>query len=208
MRRRLQAVKPQLRFLWALRVLPPRIALFQWRAMRLALRIGDEFTVASATRPDNLRALLRAARGCRHTVELGTGTAWTSISLLLADKQRRMVSYDQFEHPQREQYLRLAGAGVSRRLRFVTAPGEQGPCEDRIVDLLYIDSSHTREDTIREVEAWRPALGPRAVIVFDDYDHPDYPGVREAVAELALDGERRAHLFVVAATSGRAAKPA
>jgi predicted O-methyltransferase YrrM len=197
---------------WALRVLPPRIALFQWRAMRLAVRIGDGFTVVSATRPDNLRALLRAAHGCRHAVELGTGTAWTSISLLLADKQRELVSYDPFERPEREQYLRLAGADVSRRLRFVNAPGEQGPREDRIVDLLYIDSSHNREDTIREVEAWRPALGPGAVIVFDDYDHPDYAGVREAVAELGLDGEQRAHLFVVvavsAAASGRAAKPA
>jgi hypothetical protein len=46
------------------------------------------------------------------------------------------------------------------------------------------------------------------VIVFDDYDHPDYPGVREAVAELGLDGVQRAHLFVAAATSGGAAKPA
>jgi predicted O-methyltransferase YrrM len=189
-------------------VLPPRIALFQWRAMRLALRIGDEFTVVSATRPDNLRALLGAARGCRQAVELGTGTAWTSISLLLADKQRELVSYDPFERPERERYLRLAGADVRRRLRFVGAPGEQGPSEDRVVDLLYIDSSHTREGTIREVEAWRSALGPGAVIVFDDYEHPDYPGVREAVAELGLDGEQRAHLFVAAAPGGRVAKPA
>jgi predicted O-methyltransferase YrrM len=189
-------VKQQLRFLWALRVLPPRIALFQWRAMRLARRIGDDFSVISATRPKNLRVLLRAARGRRQTVELGTGTGWTSISLLLADKHRELVSYDPCERPEREQYLRLAGGAVRRRLQFITAPGEQGPREDRTVDLLYIDSSHERAPTVAEVQAWRPTLAPGALIVFDDYDHPDYPGVREAVAELGLEGESRAHLFV------------
>src|SRR5205807_4816552 len=86
-------VKRRLRFLWALRVLPPRVALFQWRAMRLALRTEDGFSVVSRTRPENLRVLLSASRGRRRVVELGTGTAWTSISLLLADKRRELVSY-------------------------------------------------------------------------------------------------------------------
>jgi hypothetical protein len=39
-------------------------------------------------------------------------------------------------------------------------------------------------------------LAPGAPIVFDDYGHPDYPGVAEAVAELGLTGELRGTLFV------------
>jgi hypothetical protein len=39
-------------------------------------------------------------------------------------------------------------------------------------------------------------LAPGAVVVFDDYLHPGYPGVREAVAELELAGEPRGTLFV------------
>jgi predicted O-methyltransferase YrrM len=193
---RLRRARRRLRFLWALRVLPPRIALFQWRAMRLARRIGDDFSVVSATRPDKLRVLLRAAAGRRHVVELGTGTAWTSISLLLADPARELVSYDPVERTERELYLRLASRSVRDRLRLVKSSGAAGPQGRQTVDLLYIDSSHEREDTIREVEVWRPALSPGAVIVFDDFDHPVYPGVREAVAQLRLAGEQRGSMFV------------
>ena len=50
--------------------------------------------------------------------------------------------------------------------------------------------------TVAEVRAWRPVLGPGAVIVFDDYTHPDFPGVGEAVAELGLSGDQRGTLFV------------
>jgi len=49
---------------------------------------------------------------------------------------------------------------------------------------------------VRELEAWRPALAPDAVVAFDDYDHPDYPGVREAIEQLGLPGERAGTLFV------------
>jgi hypothetical protein len=34
------------------------------------------------------------------------------------------------------------------------------------------------------------------VIAFHDFDHPDYPGVREAVEELGLTGEVRGGVFV------------
>ena len=64
------------------------------------------------------------------------------------------------------------------------------------VDLLFIDSSHEREPTLAEVAAWRPALAAGALIAFDDYGHPDYPGVAEAVADLGADGEERASLFL------------
>ena len=44
--------------------------------------------------------------------------------------------------------------------------------------------------------AWRPVLAPGATVAFDDYANPDYPGVREAIAELGLAGERRGAMFV------------
>jgi predicted O-methyltransferase YrrM len=129
-------------------------------------------------------------------VELGTGTAWTSISLLLADRERELVSYDPIHRTERNLYLRLVAPELRSRVDFIQAPGSIGPHKPTMIDLLYIDSSHEREDTVREVEAWRRVLLPGALIVFDDFDHPGYPGVREAVAELGLEGEQRAHMFV------------
>jgi len=163
----------------------------------LAAHAGDQFSLVSATRPKKLAVLLDIARGRRRIVELGTGTAWTAISLLLTDRQRSMATYDPLDRPERELYLKLVKPDVRARLAFVQAFGNAGPQDDeRLVDLLFIDSSHSREDTIREVEAWRPVLGNGALVVFDDHNHPDYPGVREAVRELRLEGEERQGMFV------------
>lgn len=183
-------------FLAGLRFFPPRVALFQWRAWRLAWREGDAFSQVSTTRSHRLAALLNAARGHRRVVELGTGTAWTSISLALADRKRVVLTFDPIERPERERYLQLVSPKDRRRLTFVGAAGEDGPRDKETVDLLYIDSAHDRESTMREVQAWQPVLKNGSVIVFDDFAHPEYPGVKEAVRHLGLEGEEHQGLFV------------
>ena len=196
MRKAVKGMRREMEYLAQLRVLPPRVALFQWRARRLASRTEDEFASVSATRPRNLAVLLDAARGRRRVAELGTGSAWTAISLVLADPERVVVTYDPIDRPERERYLRLVSPEVRRRLSFVGVPGDEGPREPGKVDLLYIDSSHARDDTVREVEAWRPALGEGSLVVLDDFGHPAYPGVEEAVRHLGLEGEQRGGLFL------------
>jgi predicted O-methyltransferase YrrM len=162
----------------------------------VAIREGDRFSVVSSKRPQNLAALLDAVRGCRRVAELGTGSAWTSISLLLADRERELVSYDPIHRSERNLYLRLVAPELRSRVDFIHASGSVGPHNLKQIDLLYIDRAYQRGDTIREVEAWRPALAPGALIVFDEFDHPDHPGAREAVNELGLEGEQRANMFV------------
>jgi predicted O-methyltransferase YrrM len=158
--------------------------------------MGDGFSAVSRTEARKLAVLLNAARGRRRVVELGTGTAWTAISLVLADPGREVVSYDPVERPERERYLRLVSPGARRRLMLVGASGDEGPRDSGVVELLYIDSSHHRQDTISEVEAWRLALGEGSLVVFDDFAHPGYPGVEEAVRHLGLVGDQRHGLFV------------
>ena len=178
------------------RALPPQVAWFRSRAGRVARRAGDDFTLLSVTRADELGRLIDLARGRRQVVELGTGTAWTTISLALADRTRRVVSYDPVVWDTRERYLALAGS-ARQRISLVQQPGESGPRPaDAPPDLLFIDSSHEREQTLAEFAAWRDALAPGAVVAFHDYDEPAYPGVTEAVRELGLDGEVFGHLFI------------
>lgn len=206
---RARVIRREARVLATLRALPLKVAAFQWRARRLAVRSGDEFSWQSATRPPKLAALLSVAENRRSVVELGTATGWTSISLLLADPTRTLVSYDLVRRPELDIYLQLVSPSVRRRLQFVCAPGDQGPHGGRQVELLYIDSAHERVATIREVHAWKPALADGAVIVFDDYTHHGYPGIREAVEELGLEGHERDGLFVhhVGAAVGSAHRP-
>jgi predicted O-methyltransferase YrrM len=56
------------------------------------------------------------------------------------------------------------------------------------IGLLYVDGDHTKEGARRDIEAWAPHLAPGAVIAVDDYGHPDWPGVGQAVDELVAEG--------------------
>jgi cephalosporin hydroxylase len=89
--------------------------------------------------------------------------------------------------------MALVDPEVRARIEYVAAPGAFSP---RPVELLYIDSTHDRADALREFEAWRPMLRGGAMVVFDDYAHPEFPGVREAVGQLGLDGWEQDGLFV------------
>ncbi len=189
-------LRQELRSLLALRVLPPRVARFQWQARRLASQSGERFGPMSATGPAKLATLLSLAQGRRYVVELGTACGWTAISLLIADPHREVVSYDPFARREPHLYLDLVAASVRDRLTLVLAGGDTGPRDDRPVDLLYIDTSHERADTIREFQAWRPVLQRGSVVVFDDFTHSEFPGVRQAVQQLELSGEARDGLFV------------
>jgi predicted O-methyltransferase YrrM len=56
------------------------------------------------------------------------------------------------------------------------------------VGLLFVDGDHTKEGARRDIEAWAPNLAPGAIIAVDDYGHPDWPGVGEALDELVAEG--------------------
>src|SRR4029077_11220587 len=135
-------------------------------------------------------------RGRRRVVELGTATGWTAIALALDDPHRLVVSYDVVERPEPQRYLQLVAPSVRERIELVTAPGSDGPRDAATVDMLYIDSSHEREQTVAGGLGGGPVLAGGAPVVFDDYRHPDFPGVSEAIAELGLSGEQCGTLFV------------
>jgi predicted O-methyltransferase YrrM len=185
------------RLLFSLRALPWRVARFYWRARRHARRSGDRFSLASAARPEELAQLLALAAGRQEVVELGTGTAWSAIALALDDRTRRVLSYDPSVRAEREAYLELAGPHARERIELRAEPDTRGPqLGDPPAELLFIDSEHQRRPVLAAFGAWRHALAPGAVVVFHDYGHPDYPGVRQAVGELGLDGRQDGGVFV------------
>ena len=55
--------------------------------------------------------------------------------------------------------------------------------------LLFVDDDHSAEGVHAAFEAWVPHLADGAVIAFDDYGHPDWPGVKQAVDELVDKGQ-------------------
>jgi predicted O-methyltransferase YrrM len=190
-------VRPLARRAPGLLRLPPRVALFQARAMALATRLDDGFALSAATRPGDLASLLRVAGDARVVVELGTATGWTTAAFALASGSRQVVSFDPVVQPNRAAYMDLLPASARSRIRFVQAVGAAGPSAiSEPVDLLFIDSTHERDDTVAEFHAWRSQVAPGATVVFHDFGNPAFPGVEEAVGELGLDGEERAGMYV------------
>ena len=196
-RERAAVVRRELRLLLSLRVLPIRVAWFFWRAWRHARRIGDRFSLVSPARPAELAELAALARGRSTVVELGTGTAWTAISLALAEPACRVISCDPCVRPEREAYLELAGAPVRERIELREEGDGAGPrTGDPLIDLLFIDSSHEREATVSAFLAWRAVLAPGAIVAFHDHGNPGYPGVGQAVEDLNLSGRKRHGLYL------------
>lgn len=176
--------------------MPASVRAFYPRALGLATAQEHDWALDAATAPPDVGELLTLARGRRRIVELGTGPGWTTIALALAEPACRVTSFDPVVHDHRDAYLGLVGPEVRERITFVAAPGAQGAAGHEPVDLLFIDSTHDREATVAEFEAWRPRLASGAIVSFHDYGHPGFPGVAQAVAELGLEGERRGGMFV------------
>jgi predicted O-methyltransferase YrrM len=177
--------------------LPPNVALFFTRARRMAVRRGDDWSLSSATGPRSLNHVLRASRGQRRFVEVGTGTAWTAIASALAEPERRVSSYDPVVRPERDWYLGLAGADARRRIDLIQDVGESGPrSTGERVGFVFIDGSHLRERTIETFEAWSQVLAPGGAIAFHDWQNERYPGVTEAIVALGLRGDVAGDVFL------------
>lgn len=179
----------------ALVQLPRPVASFYRRARRLALSIDDAGTLHGAASPRQVASILKLAKGHEQVVEIGTGAAWTTIALALADPSRRIVSYDPVRHDAVDRYLALAPE-ATRQIDFVKGPGEQ-PLEPVSTGFLFVDGNHEHDSTVATYEAWRDRLEPGAVVVFHDYD-PGWPGVISAVEQLGLRGSAQLGMFVTA----------
>src|SRR5947209_17357603 len=131
--RRLRAMlgrrRRDLEWMWGLRGVRPRVLWFQWRARQFAWRNDDLFSIHSVTRPRDTRVLLELAAGSRRVVELGTGTAWTAITLALDDPNRRVVTYDIPDLSRGigpQHYLQLVDSDARDRIELIVAPGSTG----------------------------------------------------------------------------------
>lgn len=194
--RQFAAVARQL--VW-LALLPRRVAVFQLRALALAVRLRDQWAIDVFTRPRELARLLRLARGRSLVVEAGTAAGWTAAALALAAPRARVVTVDPEVHHTRSRYLGLLPPEARRRIVEVQARAEDGPPAAGPhggVDLMFLDGAHAREHTRAGFEAWRHTLCPGARVAFHDYGDPDFPGVAEAVRDLGLTGEPHGTLFV------------
>ena len=196
LQRRRILVETTRRTILALRVLPRRAALFYVRASLRALRLDDRWSFWSTLPPRELSLLVELTRGRKAVVELGTGTGWTTLVMALSEPQCVVRTYDTLEKPHRAAYLALAAPEARERVVLLNGRGEEAEPPSEPIDLLYVDSNHDRAVVRRSFERWRDSIACGGFAAFDDYANDNYPGVREAIAELGLQGRTAGRLFI------------
>lgn len=113
--------------------------------------------------------LLAASMLPKLSVELGVCGGGGSLHLALGNPKGRVVGVDLvYDHHDQISYITRNYPNFSFRFgdSVEDAPAiaeEFGP-----VDLLFIDTIHTRQRTIQEFEAWHPYLADNYVVCFDD----------------------------------------
>jgi len=187
----------------ALRLLPRRPALYYARASLRALRLDDRWSFWSTLPPRELSVLVELIRDRQAVVELGTGTGWTAAVLALSEPHRVVRTYDTLEKPHRAAYLALADPEARRHIVLLKGRGEEAEPPSDPIDLLYVDSNHDRNVVRRSFERWRDTIACGGFAAFDDYANDNYPGVREAVSELGLQGRTVGRLFIWQKTCGQ-----
>lgn len=55
---------------------------------------------------------------------------------------------------------------------------------DHSIDFVFIDACHDYECVYADIKAWYPKVRPGGYIAGHDYNHPNHPGVKQAVFEL------------------------
>lgn len=80
----------------------------------------------------------------------------------------------------------IVEAGLSNVRLIPAMTTEAARYWDTPIDFLYVDADHSYKGVSADLEAWVPHVKPGGLIVGDDYDHPRYPGVREAWDEFEI----------------------
>lgn len=73
-----------------------------------------------------------------------------------------------------------------KNVNYVIADSEIAAQMDalpRDFDMIFLDAMHTYEDVKADIERWYPRVRSGGLMVFHDYAHPHFPGVKQAVDE-------------------------
>lgn len=78
----------------------------------------------------------------------------------------------------------IVDAGVGANVRLIPAMTmDAAKFWSAPIDFLYVDADHSYMGVWWDLVAWVPHVKPGGLIIGDDYEHPRYPGVRQAFDE-------------------------
>jgi len=149
----------------------------------------------SATRPALIYAM-KHFDSVDSIVEVGVFWGNNAVSLYDNLRPRMMYLVDQykpyaehnfpeskFKNDQRRAVLKMLGFGYPHTFFFLPSI-EAAKVIPNELDLVYIDAAHDKENVMADIRSWWPKVRLGGMLCGHDYDHPDWPSVKEAVKEL------------------------
>jgi hypothetical protein len=116
----------------------------------------------------------------------------TSVARLVGvDPYQHLPNYDDMLNLSQEQFENMFWYTIGRLSRFgerymhVRAPSHEAVRNiDGLADFVYIDANHNYDAVKQDLALWMPKIRAGGIIGGHDFS-PEFPGVRQAVQELA-----------------------
>ncbi len=131
-------------------------------------------------------------------LEIGSWEGRSASWFLDTFPESTIVCVDTFQGSEEHHDAKLDVAGVKGRFhqnmsRFGTRVTVlEGPSWRKLFDLrpesfdcVYVDGSHTEHDTLSDLVMGYHLLAPGGILLVDDYNQPEFPGIRRAVDSFA-----------------------
>lgn len=154
--------------------------------------------------------------GAGKVVECGVGRGWSTLSLLLGVSEHNgaLTSYDREVSTKAAALENFKKVGIDvegpllKRWTHIAKLSFDAAADyaDGSVSLLFIDTSHTEENTLQELNLWLPKMRPDGIICGHDYWWYSAPGilcgVKAAVDKFASQNSTRVRLQVLRHDNG------
>ena len=78
-------------------------------------------------------------------------------------------------------------AGFRRDIMHMDSAAAAAKIEGASLDFVFVDADHSYEAVRADIQIWWPKIKPGGLLSGHDYDHPYFPGVRQAVDEAVAE---------------------
>lgn len=156
--------------------------------------------VSQLKRFDFLSEMIRK-HGFTLGAEVGSGTGKNAMELLQRNPslhliqvayypdQRKLphnhIDYSATDEARWLWWKRVRKFVRGRRLTVIEAPSKIAATKINVtsLDFVFIDANHSYKHCLQDIQLWAPKVRKGGLIAGHDYDHTDFPGVKQAVEE-------------------------
>jgi predicted O-methyltransferase YrrM len=117
-------------------------------------------------------------------VNVGAGHGTSSLAMAEACPEAEIYSNTGFLKCERDTFKM---AGIKTPHQIHSNSHDPGLEFEHEADLIFIDADHREEELRADILKWLQHIRNDGIMVFHDYDHPNYPGVKTAVDELMAE---------------------